>query len=341
MLFFLMIPRPPRFTLTDTLFPYTTHFRSTDRKGYYEPMVGDDNIIAVIKPGNYNVPVNQHQLPQFFYIHKPAGSPELEYKGVAPTGDLPKRVNFPLVKNEVGNDFKMLLFGDQQVYTMDEVSYYRDAVIDELRGVGGVEFGMSLGDLVGNKPSLFNPYIEATQEVGVPWFNVMGNHDINFDVKADSLSDESYEAHFGPSNYAFNHGNVHFIVLDDIIYPDPRDGKGYWGGLNQQQLEFIENDLRFVPKDHLIVLAFHIPFMNESSFRPENRERLFEILKDYPHTLSLSAHTHQQAHFFMEQGLGWLQKEPHHHFNSGTTSGNWYSGRLNDKGIPEIGRAHV
>src|SRR3546814_13136759 len=36
----------------------------------------------------------------------------------------------------------------------------------------------------------------------------------------------------------------------------------------------------------------------------------------------------------MEQGLGWLQKEPHHHFNSGNTSGNWYSGRLNDKGIP-------
>src|SRR3546814_14294312 len=36
----------------------------------------------------------------------------------------------------------------------------------------------------------------------------------------------------------------------------------------------------------------------------------------------------------MEQGLGWLQKEPHHHFNYGTTSGNWYSGRLNDKGIP-------
>src|SRR3546814_252251 len=63
----------------------------TDRKGYYELMVGDDNIIAVIKPGNYNVPVNQHQLPQLFYIHKPAGSPELEYKGVAPTGDLPKR----------------------------------------------------------------------------------------------------------------------------------------------------------------------------------------------------------------------------------------------------------
>src|SRR3546814_13951793 len=32
-LFFLMIRRPPRSTRTDTLFPYTTLFRSTDRRG--------------------------------------------------------------------------------------------------------------------------------------------------------------------------------------------------------------------------------------------------------------------------------------------------------------------
>src|SRR3546814_1280400 len=33
-LFFLMIRRPPRSTRTDTLFPYTTLFRSRDRKLY-------------------------------------------------------------------------------------------------------------------------------------------------------------------------------------------------------------------------------------------------------------------------------------------------------------------
>ncbi|QEC53453.1 calcineurin-like phosphoesterase family protein [Anseongella ginsenosidimutans] len=306
----------------------------TDDKGRYELPAGNDQIISVIKPGTYNVTVNDQQLPQFYYIHKPQGSPELEYAGVESTGDLPKEVNFGLKKNEVTENFKMILFGDPQVYTLDEVSYYRNAVINELRGVEGFEFGMSLGDLVGNKPTLFNPYIEATSEVGIPWFNVMGNHDINFDVEADSLSDESYEAHFGPANYAFNHGKVHFIVLDDIIYPDPRDKKGYWGGLNDQQLEFIKNDLQFVPKDHLIVLAFHIPISHENSFRTEDRDRLFELLKDFPYTLSLSAHTHRQTHFFMDRRQGWLQDKPHHHFNSGTTSGNWYSGRLNEKGIP-------
>lgn len=306
----------------------------TDRKGKYELPVGNDAIISVIKPGDYDVRVNEDLLPQFFYIHKPEGSPELEYKGVAGTGELPKEINFPLVKNEIDENFKMILFGDPQVYTEEEVVFYKNAVIKELRGVEGYEFGMSLGDLVGNRPDLFNPYIAATKEIGTPWYNVMGNHDINFDVEVDSLSDESYEAHFGPANYAFNHGKVHFIVLDDIIYPDPRDGKGYWGGLNEQQLAFIENDLQFVPKDYLVVLAFHIPISNEKGFRPEDRKRLFGLLKDFPHTLSLSAHTHKQAQFFMGKEWGWLRDEPHHHFNSGTTSGNWYSGRLNEDGIP-------
>ena len=306
----------------------------TDSEGHYELSVGKDNIIAVIKPAGYNVRVNKDQLPQFFYIHKPNGSPKLKYKGVEPTGELPRKINFPLFKNNVGNEFKMILFGDPQVYTKQEVAYYRDAVVKELTGVKGYEFGMSLGDLVGNRPDLFNPYIKATKEIGTPWYNVLGNHDINFDTEVDSLSDESFEAHFGPTNYAFNYGKVHFIVLDNIMYPDPRDMKSYWGGLNKKQLTFIENDLKFVPKNHLVVLAFHIPISIERAFRMEDRNRLFEILKDFPHTLSLSAHTHKQTHFFMDKQQGWLQDEPHHHFNSGTTSGNWYSGRLNEEGIP-------
>lgn len=306
----------------------------TDHKGRYELPVSNDAIISVIKPSDYKVPVDENQLPQFFYIHKPEGSPELKYKGVQPTGPLPKEINFPLVKDQVGEKFKVILFGDPQVYTEQEVEYYRDGLVKELVGIEGYEFGMSLGDLVGDRPDLFLPYIKATKEIGIPWYNVLGNHDINFDVETDSLSTESYQAHFGPADYAFNHGKVHFIVLDDIIYPDPRDGKGYWGGLNEKQLTFIENNLKYVPTDHLIVLAFHIPISIDYAFRSEDRDRLFKILKDYPHTLSLSAHTHNQTHYFMAENQGWLQEKPHHHFNAGTTSGNWYSGRLNEDGVP-------
>src|SRR3546814_8861225 len=39
LLFFLMIRRPPRSTRTDTLFPYTTLFRSIDDEDAVEPLV--------------------------------------------------------------------------------------------------------------------------------------------------------------------------------------------------------------------------------------------------------------------------------------------------------------
>src|SRR5690606_22310075 len=154
--------------------------------------------------------------------------------------------------------------------------------------------------------------------------------------KEDRLSDETYEAHFGPANYAFNYGKVHFLILDDVLYPDPRDGRGYWGGFREDQLEFVKNDLKFVPKDHLVVVAFHIPISEPDGdpFRDGDTARLFGHLKDHHHTLSLSAHTHLQRHDFMGGEYGWKQKEVHHHYNVGTTSGDWYSGTLDEKGIP-------
>ncbi|MFW5761780.1 MAG: calcineurin-like phosphoesterase C-terminal domain-containing protein, partial [Cyclobacteriaceae bacterium] len=188
----------------------------------------------------------------------------------------------------------------------------------------------------GDDLDLFSPYQQAIKKIGVPWYNVLGNHDLNFDANADTLSDETFEAHFGPANYAFNYGKVHFIVLDDILYPDPRDQRGYWGGFRQDQLDFVKNNLQYVPTDHLVVLAFHIPIseLNGDSFRDEDRQKLFQLLKDYPYTLSLSAHTHLQKQDFFNEEDGWLQENPPHHYNVGTTSGDWYSGQLDQNGVP-------
>ncbi|MBD8491029.1 calcineurin-like phosphoesterase family protein [Echinicola sp. CAU 1574] len=309
----------------------------TDEKGRYELPVTDDQIIFVIKPSGYQVPVNDKNLPQYFYIHKPAGSPETEFAGVAPTGKLPKKVDFGLIPLADKSNFTALIFGDPQPYTIEEVNHFDNGVVSEVTGIEGIDFGLSLGDLVGNDLSLFKPYIDATAKVGVPWYNVLGNHDLNFDVKEDHLADETFEAHFGPANYAFNHGKVHFIVLDDILYPDPRDGKSYWGGFRDDQLTFVKNDLKHVPNDHLIVLAFHIPLSEPDGdpFVDEDREQLFELLSDFPYTLSLSAHTHLQKQDFFFEKDGWNQNHPHHHYNVGTTSGDWYSGTLNEKGIPK------
>jgi hypothetical protein len=309
----------------------------TNAKGEYQLPVGNDNIIFVIKPGNYNVPLNQYNQPQFYYNHKPNGSPKLKYSGVAPTGLLPKSIDFPLIPNGVIDQFKMLVFGDPQPYNEKEMDYFYRGIVKELEGVKGVEFGLSLGDLVGDNLDLHASYKNVIKHIGVPWYNVIGNHDENYDVLADSLSDESYEKEFGPATYSFNHGKVHFIILDDILYPDPRNGKGYWAGYTKQQLKFIENDLKYVPKDYLVIFASHIPIKeseSDDSFRDEDRNRIFELLKDFPYTLSLSAHTHIQRQDFLTKNQGWQQEKPHHEYNVGTTCGDWYGGKFDEQGVP-------
>jgi len=308
----------------------------TDEKGRYTLPVGDDNIIFVIKPQGFRPPVNEFNQPQGYYIHKPVGSPDLIYAGSEPTGPLPKSLDFGLIQQDESDSFTALIFGDPQAYNMNEIEYFAQGIVKELEGIDNIAFGISLGDLVGDDLVLHNPYIQATSKIGIPWYNLMGNHDMNFDATTDSLSDETFEANFGPANYSFNYGDAHFIVLDNILYPDPRDGRGYWGGFRKDQLDFVENNLRFVPKDKLIVLAFHIPLLhrNENSFRNADRQRLFDLLKDYPNTLSMSAHTHLQRQNFYTKADGWHQEKPHHEYNAGTTSGDWYSGEFNEQGVP-------
>lgn len=309
---------------------------ATNKKGEYEISVTNDSPVFVIKPSGYQFPLDSYNLPKFYYLHKPTGSTDLKYGGVKPTGNLPKSIDFALLPKKESNDFTTFVFGDPQAYTKEEIQFFIDGIVKDLKKTEAVKFGISLGDLVGDDLSLHPDYKNAIKQIGLPWYNVMGNHDMDYDAKIDEHSDETYEANFGPNNFSFNYGKVHFIILDDILYPDPRDGKSYWGGFREDQLKFVENDLKFVPKDHLVVLSFHIPLEDNNNewFRVSDRERLFDLLKDFPHTLSLSAHTHIQQQIFYGKDKGWKQTKPHHEYNVGTTSGDWYSGEMNEQGVP-------
>lgn len=308
----------------------------TDSEGRYTLPVGNDNILFVIKPSGYQVTINEDNQPRFYYIHKPNGSPPLQYKGSDPTGPLPASVDFPLVPAEESEEFTALIFGDPQPLNLEELDYFYRGIVKEVEGIRDVRFGLSLGDIVWDDLSLHPHYIQVIRKVGIPWYNLMGNHDMNYDAPADSLSDEAFERSFGPANYAFNYGQAHFIVLDDILYPDPRDGQGYWGGFRPDQLDFVKNNLQFVDKNKLIVLAFHIPLHNPGvGFRPEDRQQLFDLLKDYPNVLALSAHTHIQRQDFYTEADGWKGSRPFHEYNVGTPCGNWHSGEFTSKGVPE------
>ncbi|MCH7400309.1 calcineurin-like phosphoesterase C-terminal domain-containing protein [Belliella kenyensis] len=308
----------------------------TDEKGSYSLEVKEGDLIFLIKPSGYAVALNEFNFPQHYYIYKPSGSPKgLKYAGSEPTGKLPKSIDFPIKRQDESSSFTALVFGDPQPYNLTEVDYFYQSVVKEVEGIQGIPFGIALGDIVGDDLSLYPAYSKVISKIGIPWYHVMGNHDQNYDVEEDQLTDETFSKHFGPSTYAFNYADAHIIVLENILYPDPRDGKGYWGGFREDQLKFLENNLKHVSKDKLVIVAMHIPLFEEGdSFRDEDRERLFELLKDYPHTLSMSAHTHYQRQDLMGESYGWKGNRPHHHYNAGTPSGDWYKGQLDENGLP-------
>lgn len=310
---------------------------TTNQNGEYSIHIQPGTILFVIQPSGFAVPVNAFNQPQFFYAYKPNGSPKLKYRGADPTGSLPATVDFPLIPKPHPDVFKILVLGDPQPYNEREVGYFGAGIVSEFEGSTGFAFGISLGDLVGDDLNLFPLYKNAIAKAGIPWYNVMGNHDMNYDVRAGELSDETFEKEFGPNTYSFNFGKAHFIVLDDILYPDPRDSSGYWGGITEKQFRFIENDLKHVSNDHLIVIAFHIPISEREGgdpFRDEDRLRLFSILKPFQHTLTLSAHTHFQSQDFFGPEDGWKQDGFHHHYNVAASCGDWYSGEIDAEDIP-------
>lgn len=301
----------------------------TDQQGRYELPVDEDAILFVIKPRGWRTPVSEEQLPRFYYIHKPNGSPDLKYEGVAPTGPLPASVDFPLYPQEEPEAFKAVLFGDPQPRDQKEVDYIAHDVVEELIGTDA-SFGVTLGDIVFDDLSLFESQAKMIALLGIPWYNVIGNHDINYDAGHDHQSDETFERAFGPSYYSFDYGPVHFLVLDDIAWLVDENGKGrYEGGLGAEQMEFIKNDLAIIPKDQLVVLMMHIPLVEV-----KDRLELYRLIEQRPFCMSISAHKHVHQHRYITREDGWRGPKPHHHVINVTVSGSWWQGAPDERGIP-------
>jgi len=314
----------------------------TDQDGRYALPVSKDTIIFVIKPRDWTVPSNRFHLPLFYYVYKPEGSPDRGYlfKGVPPTGPLPESIDFPLHRplSPEPDRFEVLVIADPQPSDIEELSWYAKDTVMEMVGTKAA-FAVALGDLTGDNLNLYEALNELHAMVGIPWYNLPGNHDINFMSPDDKHANETFERVYGPTTYAFQYGRVHFILFDDVVWKGfsglrPKDGfpitNNYEGGLRPDQLAFIRNYVKTVPKDERVVLAMHIPLEGEGVHRVPQKEELLRILSDHPLTLSLSGHTHLQQHLF----LSLPNDGTHHHFNVGTASGSWYRGAPDELSIP-------
>ncbi|MFT4179446.1 MAG: calcineurin-like phosphoesterase C-terminal domain-containing protein [Thermomonas sp.] len=258
------------------------------------------------------------------------------------TQDGPGCIQYRRVPRAIGDaTAQVLVSGDPQVQTVEDVDYYRRDIVEPLIGRHGAGLGITLGDLVDDAVPLLPAVKAQTQRLGVPWLFVPGNHDVDPGATSDAESLHNFHRHIGPDTFARETALANFVALDDVILL-PGQRPAYIGGFREEQFAFLERWLPTLPKDRLLVLAMHIPLFDDEgrdTFRDADRERLFALLQAFPHVLVLSAHSHAQRHFHHGPESGWHGAGRLHEYNVGAACGSYWSGVPDAQGIPDASMA--
>lgn len=278
----------------------------TDKHGGYQlPVITGSSVMPII-PSDYELSGSNVVNSNFYYMGGTMGED--------------KTIDFPMHRKKTSNRFLLNAIGDVQVGNYQELDYATRTLWPELLKSSDTSINLFLGDLVNNNLSLYQDILTLMEQLPAPTWTVLGNHDRDID-SVRWRQYRSYGEVFGSDMYAFNEGKVHFIILNNVYGNGPR---AYDGFLSKRQLDFVRQDLKYVPQDRLIVLSMHIPF----AFT-KNRQDLLDLLKGRGHVLAITGHLHQVGRFF-QQGDGVTV----HELGAGASCGFWWVGEKDGDGIP-------
>lgn len=290
---------------------------STDTKGRYKISPDEKaNHLFMSTPSGYEFKTNAHIARQY------------ELLGVRNQYDF--KLN-RLKKDD--NKHHFIIWADPQVRTKDDVRQMMETsvpdTIEQIRalGPGALVHGISVGDIAWDYLEFFEDYNKAVSQMGIPFFQALGNHDMDYRQGGDETSDKTFKEVFGPTYYSFNRGKVHYVILDDVRYlGTERDYDGY---ITEAQLTWLEKDLKFVPKENLVIVNLHIPVHNSV----KNNAELYKVLQGFKNVHIMSGHTHFNVNKITD-GI--------YEHNHGAVCGAWWAGNICSDGTPRgYGVYHV
>jgi hypothetical protein len=219
---------------------------------------------------------------------------------------------------------KFVIWADPQIRTELDVQRFLTTTVPDMEKFaesmpsGTLVHGICVGDIVGDNLPLFNTYNDAIARSSIPFYQVIGNHDLDYDNGGGEGANESFSKMYGPTYYSFNRGKVHYVVLNNVFYLG--SGREYKGYVSEDQLNWLRKDLSYVSPNKLIVLCTHIPV----TYGIENKRELYEILKPFKvHVMSGHMHINQN---FIEDNV-------YEHVH-GAVCGAWWSGSVCTDGTP-------
>ena len=270
----------PDFRISGTL-------KDTEGRGVAGVIVSDGfNCVKTDSHGRYKM--KRDSLARFIYYSVPADCEVPTHSATDRTAYFYQTVskkkiyNFTLRRLPGGKEthYKMIVIGDPQVtnayspyYTSpndnpikkSDVERFTTQTMADIKQTiqslpaGTPIYGLSMGDDVqsygGYNAKLERQLRQALGSSEMRLFSVIGNHDQ--DGKA--LYRRKWEENFGPTDFSFNRGDVHYVCINNCFF---HRGMAYYspGELRERQVKWLKQDLALTPKDMKVVLCYHIPF---------------------------------------------------------------------------------
>lgn len=306
----------------------------TGQDGAFTLSVQDGDSVFVIKPRGWMVPTEPGtNLPRFAHVHAPAGTPAglaLRYPGLPPN-PLPSPLDFRLTRRPEPDRVQALLFTDPQPESEAELGHVRDTAVAQaatLAAAGGVAFGITTGDIMFDDLALYPRSNRLIGQIGLPWWNLPGNHDMNYEAPDDRHSRETFKRLFGARHYAFQWGPATFVMLDNVEY---LGAQRYRGRIGAGQLAFLKNLLALLPPEAPVIVCMHVPLRTVVGEEPNSAtidwQEFLGTIAGRPNCVSFAGHTHTNEHHY-------LGPDRHHHHVLAAVSGSWWSGPETIAGIP-------
>ena len=298
-------------------------------KGIPGVVVSDGySVVTTDAKGRYEITLHAEAICVF--VSTPAGYAFNHQNGISrhyiPLSNLKLRAaDFELERLKQDDEqHRFIIWADPQVKNKKDVEKLMTESVPDVQklvaaaGAGTLFHGIAVGDIVWDELNLFEAHNKAVEQMGIPFFQCLGNHDMDYNKGDDAVSDNSFQAAYGPTWYSFNRGKAHYVVLDDVRYLGKE--REYDGYITQQQLDWLKKDLSFVPQDYLVIVCLHIPVHSGV----KNNQDLYAVLGNR-NVHIMSGHTHYNVNDIR----GSLYEHNH-----GTVCGAWWTGPICGDGTP-------
>lgn len=330
----------------------------TDANGVYQ-FAGSRyaKTVFISLPADYQVPLDANKKPLFYKV------------GI--TRNQVNRNDFkltPLTESE--ENFTFIAIGDPQCSNNKEVGRYQNETINDITqtlssnqiaGKYKNAYAVTLGDIVNDTPEMWEKLVASMENVQIgsssylPIFQCIGNHDHNAKASSDMTATENFNKYFGPTDYSFNRGKVHVVVMDNVVCTSTNNKTwDYDAGFSNAQLNWLKEDLAAVEnkQDKMMILCCHIPFRNGASSggasvnTDKNYSETLSLMREFNEAHIMIGHTHYIQNYIHPKYKTKNGLAVYEHIHGGACGGWWssnmcVSGAPNGYGIYEIEGNHM